>query len=385
MAVFLEHLPASLHVLLLSRSTPALLLARLRARGEIYEIQAAMRGITLVLGKIYYEQAALYRAEYIYRQVLALAREVGDGDDTSHALQSLAAVAYERNALTTAEQLAQEALLLAQVEHAQGQHEAALQRYASLFSIMPSVSPLNTPLHAQLKRRIQAEQARIHLVTGDHTAVQLWASGRDQRDEQISQFQREHEELIIVRLLIVQGKIGEVQDMLTRLLASAGEAGRMRSMLQIQLLRAMAYAASKRLQEARQHLLIVLTEARTEGFLRLFLDEGEAMSALLHTLIPHIHEKALSTYARSILLTFAERRETEASARLFPGQLIEPLSPQEVRVLRLLVVGRSNREIAAEQIVSINSILTQVQSIYRKLGVNNRVGACEMARQLHLF
>jgi len=40
MAVFLEHLPASLHVLLLSRSTPALPLARLRARGDLSEIQA---------------------------------------------------------------------------------------------------------------------------------------------------------------------------------------------------------------------------------------------------------------------------------------------------------------------------------------------------------
>ena len=35
--------------------------------------------------------------------------------------------------------------------------------------------------------------------------------------------------------------------------------------------------------------------------------------------------------------------------------------------------------------LSINTIRTQVQSIYRKLGVNNRVGACEMVRQLNLF
>ena len=63
----------------------------------------------------------------------------------------------------------------------------------------------------------------------------------------------------------------------------------------------------------------------------------------------------------------------------------EEFVPQELRVLRLLVAGRSNRDIAAEQIVSINTIRTQVQSIYRKLGVNNRVAACEMARQVHLL
>jgi len=57
-------------------------------------------------------------------------------------------------------------------------------------------------------------------------------------------------------------------------------------MLAIQLLQALAFAARKQVQEARQHLLRVLTQTHTEGFLRLFLDEGETMAALLHTLIP---------------------------------------------------------------------------------------------------
>ncbi len=363
----------------------------------------AMRGIILILGKIYYEQAALYKAEDSYRQVLALAQEAKDAGDTAHALQSLAAVAYERNALATAEQQARQALtvsnhiagtewqvevalLLARVEHARGQGEAALQRCASLSSILSSATLLETPLRAQISRRIQAEQAIFHLATGDHAAVHRWANSRYQYDEHISPSQREREELIIVRLLIVQEKITEAQDMLARLLASAGEAGRIRSKLEIQLLQAMTYAASKQLHEARQHLLTVLTRAHTEDFLRLFLDEGETMATLLHTLIPQVREQALRTYARSILHAFAqERGKTEASADLFPGQLIELLSSQELRVLRLLVAGRSNREIASEHIVSINTIRTQVQSIYRKLGVNNRVGASEMARHLHFF
>jgi hypothetical protein len=79
----------------------------------------------------------------------------------------------------------------------------------------------------------------------------------------------------------------------------------------------------------------VLTQAHTEGF----LDEGETVAALLHTLMPQIHERVLLTYARSILHAFEqERGETEAPTALSPRQLIEPLSPQELRVLRLLVV-----------------------------------------------
>ncbi len=374
-----------------------------RARWEAAGNFGAMRGITLLLGKIYYEQAALHKAEAIYRQVLALARGAGDSDDTAHALQGLAAVAYEHNELAAAEQQAQETLdigkqiadtelqveatlLLAHVEHARGQSQAALQCCTSLYSMPPVVSALFTPLHAQLDRKIQAVLARFQLAVDDHSAIQRLATSRSQNDEQISHFQREYEELMIVRLLITQGKGEEAQEILTRLCAEAGEAGRLRSMLEIQLLQAMAYAASKQLQEAGQHLLIVLTQAHTEGFLRLFLDEGETVATLLHRFIPQMHEPALRTYARSILHAFArERGESEASAALSSSRLIEPLSPQELRVLRLLVAGRSNREIAVEQIASINTIRTQVQSIYRKLGVNNRVEACEMARQLHLL
>ena len=65
--------------------------------------------------------------------------------------------------------------------------------------------------------------------------------------------------------------------------------------------------------------------------------------------------------------------------------LIEPLSAQEQRVLRLLAAGRSNPEIAQELVVSVNTVKTQAQSIYRKLNVKSRVEAGEAARRLKLL
>jgi len=120
----------------------------LRARWEVIGNIGAMRGITLILGNIYFEQAALHKAEELFHQVLALAREAHDDHDTVHALQGLAAIAYERNELATAEQHAQEALdiskqiantewlveatlFMARIEHARGQLETALQYCAS--------------------------------------------------------------------------------------------------------------------------------------------------------------------------------------------------------------------------------------------------------------
>ena len=65
--------------------------------------------------------------------------------------------------------------------------------------------------------------------------------------------------------------------------------------------------------------------------------------------------------------------------------LIEPLSQQERKVLRLLAAGMSNPEIANELVVWINTVKTQVKSIYGKLNANNRKEAQIIARQLKLF
>jgi LuxR family maltose regulon positive regulatory protein len=64
--------------------------------------------------------------------------------------------------------------------------------------------------------------------------------------------------------------------------------------------------------------------------------------------------------------------------------LLEPLSPQERRVLRLIVAGRSNADIARELIVSMNTIKTHVKNVYRKLNVSTREEAQVAARELNL-
>jgi LuxR family maltose regulon positive regulatory protein len=93
----------------------------------------------------------------------------------------------------------------------------------------------------------------------------------------------------------------------------------------------------------------------------------------------------LLAYARRILNAFDRETGTpDHKTQPATALLLEPLSPQEQKVLRLLVAGNSNAEIARELVVSVNTIRTQVQSIYRKLNVNNRIEASAVARQLEL-
>ena len=63
----------------------------------------------------------------------------------------------------------------------------------------------------------------------------------------------------------------------------------------------------------------------------------------------------------------------------------EHLSPRELEVLRLIVAGRTNREIADELFVSPKTVMHHSSHIYRKLGVRGRVEAAAQAHRVGLF
>jgi LuxR family maltose regulon positive regulatory protein len=68
-----------------------------------------------------------------------------------------------------------------------------------------------------------------------------------------------------------------------------------------------------------------------------------------------------------------------------PGSLVEPLTPRELEVLRLVATGRSNRQIAAELFVTLATVKSHVHSASGKLGAANRVEAVAAARELLLL
>jgi LuxR family transcriptional regulator, maltose regulon positive regulatory protein len=62
-----------------------------------------------------------------------------------------------------------------------------------------------------------------------------------------------------------------------------------------------------------------------------------------------------------------------------------PLTERELAVLRLLPTPLSTREIGRQLHVSVNTVRSQVQAIYRKVQVTSRAEAVAEARQLGLL
>jgi DNA-binding CsgD family transcriptional regulator len=61
------------------------------------------------------------------------------------------------------------------------------------------------------------------------------------------------------------------------------------------------------------------------------------------------------------------------------------LSPRELEVLRLVAAGRTNRQIAAELVVSEHTVARHVQNIFGKLGVSTRTAATAFAFERRLL
>ncbi|CAN5488921.1 LuxR C-terminal-related transcriptional regulator [soil metagenome] len=79
-------------------------------------------------------------------------------------------------------------------------------------------------------------------------------------------------------------------------------------------------------------------------------------------------------------LQLAESRHHIASNRPRTAALVEQLTDRELAVLGHLPSGRSQREIADELYVSLNTVKTHCRAIYRKVGATDRRGAVQAAR-----
>lgn len=78
-----------------------------------------------------------------------------------------------------------------------------------------------------------------------------------------------------------------------------------------------------------------------------------------------------------------EKKNTIYEANIVIEQ--EILSAREYEVLKLIAKGLSNKEIAEQLFVSINTIKSHIQKIFEKLDVQNRTQAIVKAREIKLI
>jgi LuxR family maltose regulon positive regulatory protein len=265
---------------------------------------------------------------------------------------------------------------LAAIRRTQGDPEGALELlieaerlYVGDFS--PDVRPV-----AALKARLWISQERL-------SDAFDWARERGLSAEDDLSYLREFEHITLARLLLAgrAHDAGSVQlglDLLERLLRAAEDGGRTAGIIEILILQALGHKARGDVRAALVSLSRALEFAEQEGYVRVFVDEGAPMAELLEAAA---RQAITPAYVRRLLSALGHAEARPAARQ----PLAEPLSGRELDVLRLLAGDLDGPGIAAELVVSLNTVRSHTKSIYAKLAVRSRREAIRRSIELDLL
>jgi len=358
------------------------------------------------LGEIAKAQGHLQQAADRYRETIRLGSRWGSGEPlplTGEAFIGLSQVLYEWNDLNGAihhagigAKLVDRAsranysvmgyLMLAWQNQACGNINAVTETLQRANENPPAPTNSHILVHAS------AWKARLSLAQGDLNAANRWAASQGPKLnlEDMPDFWSELPYLVLVRLHIAQGQIDEIPSLLDNLAQKVEAEKRTGSLIEILTLQSIALQAQGNLDQALIKLERALSLAESEGYVRTFVDEGEPMAKLLRLaasrgIAKKYVRKLLASFHRTIPGTEPQAKRSSAEGAIVPSPLIEPLSDRELDVLKLIVTGLSNREIAENLFIAESTVKTHINHIYDKLNVQSRTQAIAQTRLLNLL
>jgi LuxR family maltose regulon positive regulatory protein len=242
---------------------------------------------------------------------------------------------------------------------------------------------------------IRADDCRVQLwlAQGMYQEAAQWAAESGLRVDDELSYVRELEHISLARVLVALGReqpagshIDDALDLLARLLDAAETAGWMGKAIEILVLQALAFQVEGEEEKALAVMEKALSLAETQGYVRTFVDEGAPMAALLHKAAAR---GIAPSYANRLLTALGTERQEIAPTPLPPSPpsplLLDPLSDRELEVLRLLNTDLTAPEIAAELVVSVNTVKTHIKHIYSKMDAHSRYEAVARAKELGLL
>lgn len=224
------------------------------------------------------------------------------------------------------------------------------------------------PLASQLRARFVAQEGLLRAARGEREAAAALLHGACAREP------RPEHSGALARLRLADGEPAQASAAVTPWLR--GEDLPRAVAVELWATEAVAREALDDPDGACAAVERALALAEPDGFRHQLLAHAPAVRAPLRRAI------AAGTAHRSFAGELLDALDCEEER---PLPLPEPLSEREEAVLRCLPTMMSNREIAGELYVSVNTVKTHLKHIYRKLDAADRRAAVRRARELQLL
>jgi LuxR family maltose regulon positive regulatory protein len=225
-------------------------------------------------------------------------------------------------------------------------------------------------------RPVAALRARWWVAQGRLAEARDWVQQQGLSVDDHLEYMREFEHLTLARVLVAgsdRSSVLQVSRFLERLLQAAEQGGRTGSVIEVLVLQVLVEQMRGDIRAGRALLQRAVTLAETEGYVRIFVDAGPSMHALLRH---GVRTGGAASYAQRLLSAFDTRvRAESASAGPVVTGLAEPLTARELEILRLVAEGLRNQEIADRLVISLATVKRHIANTYGKLGVDHRTEA----------
>jgi LuxR family maltose regulon positive regulatory protein len=258
---------------------------------------------------------------------------------------------------------------------------------------------------------VVAARVQYWLAAGDLEAASNWAEQVVFSSEAWNP-NRQREFLMLIRVYLAQQQYTLALEALERFSIQLDRPGDIQTTIGFLALYTVALYHDGKGEQARAVAVRLLALTEPEGYIRVYLEEGEPMRQVLQSLLGTLREQenalppATVAFARKLLALFdqeaqnaalrqaplrqaqepeprrAQNHHTRAlrSALERSDALLEPLTRREQEVLRLLAEGASNQEIASHLVVSLATVKKHVSNLLGKLGVESRSQAIVRVR-----
>ena len=187
-------------------------------------------------------------------------------------------------------------------------------------------------------------------------------------------------------------RIQTAVEMLENIIPETGNLGLVEYHIEALLLLSMAYLETGENIAGFEMLETALKIAEGEEIRQIFVDEGLHMTKLLTQYIGYIKQNKASQFIyHSFVLDLLyritgqkndEQKDMEGSTLSTQDNdtVIELLTPRELEVISLVAQGRTNKDIALELHLSVNTVKRHMNNIFVKLGVLSRTQAVSVVR-----